>query len=385
MKKSIKWLSAIALLIMGAFMFVSCGDDEDDGPSSKKTQVSDLASAIIGSWYVIPENTDERIEIDVISFYENGNGAFAESKAKANNNWQIQSFASHMTYTLNGNHLKMDIQGEIREGDVYLYTDGTGEVRYVDDGKTETMPLYRMAQSQNIQTVIEDLIAKKNNSNPNDSIPSNPNDSTSGNEGGLIQGGDVKATEVVGTWFIAQCSDQNLDADSITFTKEGTGRMGNLTFTYSNEWQDNRIRCYIRFSNGVYTECKLIVVQNGNVLNGECQDNGGDWEMLVLQKPGYSIPSDGILGRWEITGPRELNNMDEGPKVGMVLVFGQNGELYVEGDSHVGSYRWTSSSKQLYISMIDETGTLQYDGNLASGTQAVWSLGQEMSVNLRKL
>lgn len=377
MKKSIKWLSAIALLIMGAFMFVSCGDDEDDGPSSKKTQVSDLASAIIGSWYVIPQNTDERIEIDVISFYENGNGAFAESKAKANNNWQIQSFASHMTYTLNGNHLKMDIQGEIREGDVYLYTDGTGEVRYVDDGKTETMPLYRMAQGQNIQTVMEDLIAKKNNGNDNGD--------DNGNEGGLIQGGDVKATEVVGTWFIAQTSDTNNNANTITFTKDGTGSMGNLTFTYSNEWQDNRIKCYIKFSNDVYTVCKFVLVQNGNVLNGECQDNGGDWEMLVLQKPDYTIPSEGILGRWEITGPRELDNMDEGPKVGMVLVFGQNGELYVEGDPHIGSYRWTSSSKQLYISMIDETGTLSYSGNLASGTEAVWSLGQEMSVQLRKL
>jgi len=377
MKKSIKWLSAIALLIMGAFMFVSCGDDEDDGPNSKKTQVSDLASAIIGSWYVIPQNTDERIEIDVISFYENGNGAFAESKAKANNNWQINSFAYHMTYTLNGNHLKMDIQGENREGDVFVYTDGTGEVRYVEEGQTKTMPLYRMAQSQNIQTVMEDLIAKKNNGNDNGD--------DNGNEGGLNQGGDVKATEVVGTWFIAQCSDQNLDADSITFTKEGTGRMGNLTFTYSNEWQDNRIRCYIRFSNDVYTECKLIVVQNGNVLNGECQDNGGDWEMLVLQKPDYTIPSEGILGRWVITGPRELDNMDEGPKVGMVLVFGQNGELYIEGDAHLDSYSWNSSTKQLYISMINETGTLDYSGNLASGTEAVWSLGDQMSVNLRKL
>lgn len=377
MKNSIKWLSAIALLIMGAFMFVSCGDDEDDGPSSKKTQVSDLASAIIGSWYVIPQNTDERIEIDVISFYENGNGAFAESKAKADDNWQINSSAYHMIYTLNGNHLKMDIQGEIREGDVYLYTDGTGEVRYVDDGQTKTMPLYRMAQSQNIQTVMEDLIAKKNNGNDNGD--------DNGNEGGLIQGGDVKATEVVGTWFIAQTSDTNNNANTITFTKDGTGSMGNLTFTYSNEWQDNRIKCYIRFSNDVYTVCKFAVVQNGNVLNGECQDNGGDWEMLVLQKPDYTIPSEGILGRWVITGPRELDNMDEGPKVGMVLVFGQNGELYVEGDPHVGSYRWTSSSKQLYISMIDETGTLSYSGNLASGTEAVWSLGQEMSVQLRKL
>lgn len=377
MKKSIKWLSAIALLIMGTFMFVSCGDDEDDGPSggnSKKSLVTNLDSTIIGSWYVVPRNDDRKIEIDVISFFESGNGAFAVSKAKADDNWRIESFASHMTYTLNGNHLKMNIQGgEVREGDVYVYTDGTGEVRYVEDGQAKTMPLYRMAQGQNIQSVMEDLIAKKNNGDDN------------GNEGGLIQGGEVKATEVVGTWFIAQTSDTNINANTITFTKDGTGSMGNLTFTYSNEWQDNRIRCYIRFSNDVYTECKLIVVQNGNVLNGECQDNGGDWEMLVLQKPDYTIPSDGILGRWEITGPRELNNMEDGPKVGMVLVFGQNGELYIEGDAHLDSYRWNSSTKELYISMIDATGTLQYDGNLASGTQAVWSLGQEMSVQLRKL
>ena len=378
MKKSIKWLSAIALLIMGAFMFVSCGDDEDDGPSSKKTQVSDLASAIIGSWYVIPQNTDERIEIDVISFYENGNGAFAESKAKANNNWQIQSFASHMTYTLNGNHLKMDIQGEIREGDVYLYTDGTGEVRYVDDGKTETMPLYRMAQSQNIQTVMEDLIAKKNNGNDNGD--------DNGNEGGLIQGGDVKATEVVGTWFIAQTSDTNINANTITFTKDGTGSMGNLTFTYSNEWQDNRIKCYIRFSNDVYTECKLIVVQNGNVLNGECQDNGGDWEMLVLQKPDYTIPSEGILGRWKITGPRELDNMDEGPKVGMVLVFGQNGELYIEGDPHYSNYALDNTTLKLTIKDRVMEGGFEV-GNMVSGAKGTWTgnvNGREMTIELEK-
>ena len=130
--------------------------------------------------------------------------------------------------------------------------------------------------------------------------------------------------------------------------------------------------------------CKFAVVQNGNVLNGECQDNGGDWEMLVLQKPGYTIPSEGILGRWQITNVVKPEGMNEGPQVGMVLVFGQNGELYIEGDAHLDSYRWNSSTKQLYISMINATGTLDYSGNLVSGTQAVWSFDQ-MSVNLRKL
>lgn len=361
MKNSIKWLGAIALLIMGTFMFSACGDDEEEiGKVASKSQ-------IVGTW-IVQSVRGEGPRVGSVIIFNSDGSAYAEG--------QQGSF----TYDPNTGAFTFQMQGMSVAGTITISNSQLTVNYTTGEGETGTMVLSKSNNKDDI-TNGNDSIP----SNPNDSIPSNPNDSTSGNEGGLIQGGDVKATEVVGTWFIAQCSDQNLDADSITFTKEGTGRMGNLTFTYSNEWQDNRIRCYIRFSNNVYTVCKFAVVQNGNVLNGECQDNGGDWEMLVLQKPDYTIPSEGILGRWVITGPRELDNMDEGPKVGMVLVFGQNGELYVEGDPHVGSYRWTSSSKQLYISMIDETGTLQYDGNLASGTQAVWSLGQEMSVQLRKL
>lgn len=369
MKKSIKWLSAIALLIMGAFMFVSCGDDEDEiGKVASKSQ-------IVGTW-IVQSVRGEGPRVGSVIIFNSDGSAYAEG--------QQGSF----TYDPNTGAFTFQMQGMSVTGTITISNSQLTVNYTTGEGETGTMVLSKSNNQDDITNGNDSIPSNPNDSvpsNPNDSIPSNPNDSTSGNEGGLIQGGDVKATEVVGTWLIAQCSDQNLDADSITFTKEGTGRMGNLTFTYSNEWQDNRIKCYIRFSNNVYTVCKFAVVQNGNVLNGECQDNGGDWEMLVLQKPGYSIPSEGILGRWVITGPRELDNMDEGPKVGMVLVFGQNGELYVEGDPHVGSYRWTSSSKQLYISMIDETGTLNYSGNLAYGTQAVWSLGQEMSVQLRKL
>ena len=60
-----------------------------------------------------------------------------------------------------------------------------------------------------------------------------------------------------------------------------------------------------------------------------------------MKKPGYEYPYDGALkGRWEMTAC----NINGAP-IGSVLVFEDNGELYIEGDPHVGSYTTTITSR----------------------------------------
>ena len=77
--------------------------------------------------------------------------------------------------------------------------------------------------------------------------------------------------------------------------------------------------------------------------------------------------------------------MEDGPKIGMVLVFGENGELYIEGDAHIDSYNWNPNTNELYLSMVDAAGVLSVRGNMVKGAVAVWTLGENMRVELKKL
>ena len=367
MKNILKWFSALALLVMGAFVFVSCGDDDDDVPApAPKTQVSDLESEIVGkSWYVVPQNTDKRVEITVMNFGQNGQGMIAEGHAEAEKNWEIKYDEAQMTYALDGNHIKMNIQTErgvvVYEGDVYVYTDGTAEVRIVENGQNKTMALYRLAQGNTGRQVLEQLVAKKNNNG----------------------GGNGDEASVVGTWNITYCEEGSYVGETLTLNSNGTANFSPVkeTLTYQkdkNQYGNTIINIY----NGSERVSQIIIsfVQKGNVMNGCFFDEDYDDYGITLTKSGYTVPSNGILGRWEVTSVNF-----EGPEVGDVLVFGDGNELYIEGDEDTIGYQLgTVTNNRATLSIIMEEGTMPGSLTINNWQTVTW-LSNGNTLSLRKL
>lgn len=367
MKNILKWFSALALLVMGAFVFVSCGDDDDDVPApAPKTQVSDLESEIVGnSWYVVPQNTDKRVEITVMNFGQNGQGMIAEGKAKAENDWRIDYEEAQMTYALDGNHIKMNIQtgrGEVvYEGDVYVYTDGTAEVRIVEDGQNKTMALYRLAQGNTGRQVLEQLVAKKTN-----------NGGDNGDE-----------ASVVGTWNITYCEEGSYVGATLTLNSNGTANFSpvkeNLTYRKDKNQYGNTV-IYIYNGSDLVSQIIISFVQKGNVMNGCFLDEEYDDYGITLTKSGYTVPSNNLLGRWEVTA-----STDGLPEVGEVMVFGDGNELYIEGDEDTIGYQLGEvNNNRATLSIILEEGTMPGTLTINNWQTATWTFNGA-TLSLRKL
>lgn len=376
MKNSIKWLGAIALLIMGAFMFVSCGDDEEEiGKIASKAQ-------IVGTW-TVQSVRGEGPRVGSIIIFNSDGTAYAEGQQGS---FTYDQNTGAFTFQMPG----MSVVGTITISNSQLtvnYTTGEGE--------TGTMVLSKGSSSNNDGN---DSIPNNPN-NPNDSIPNNPNtpndsipnDPITPNDSitdePTVEAGHADVKQLIGIWIVKANTSDNIVGDTIVFGVDGYGYMGGKKFGYSSYYDSNepqRFKCDINFSDNTNTFGKFIYAQDGNVINGEIKDSKGNYQMLVLQKPEYTIPSDGILGRWEITNVVKPEGMKEGPQVGMVLVFGQNGELYIEGDASLDSYNWNPDTNELYLSMVGQTGLLQARG-MESGSVAAWSLGEEFRVMLKKL
>lgn len=76
MKKSIKWLSALALMIMGAFMFSACGDDDDESntPSQQRKTIDGYEYVDLGlsvKWATC--NVNAKSFLDAGGFFQYGN------------------------------------------------------------------------------------------------------------------------------------------------------------------------------------------------------------------------------------------------------------------------------------------------------------------------
>ena len=380
MKNSFKWLGAIALLIMGTFMFVSCGDEDDDLPKiASKAQ-------IVGTWYV--QNViGEGPRVGSVIIFNSDGTAYAEGQQGS---FTYDPNTGAFTFQMQG----MSVAGTITISNSQLtvnYTTGEGETGTMVLGKSSSQ---NTDGKDSISNNPNDSI-QNNPNNPNDSIQNNPNDSIITNDSipstpndstiniePSVQPGIANVKEMIGSW-ISTMNDAGTFGDSITFYANGLGYWSGNQFGYNSKFDGGRIKCELYFADGRRLQYKFVAVQGGNVLNGKLDDDGD--KGFVLQRAGYTIPSNGILGRWQITGPAELNNMEDGPKIGMVLVFGENGELYIEGDAHIDSYNWNPNTNELYLSMVDAAGVLSVRGNMVKGAVAVWTLGENMRVELKKL
>lgn len=180
----------------------------------------------------------------------------------------------------------------------------------------------------------------------------------------------VSSEKMVGTWDIAASAYPGMMVGKqMVFYKDGDFTYNGMTFQYTcEEMSDGRLQFELYENGEEIADGKFVLVSEGNVLNGEYEMDGvqvGEDEdgflSLVLRKPGYTYPTDGIKGRWKITAAYM-----PGPTVGRVMVFGNNGELYTEGDPYIDSYSYQNGKLTLIMGEEQVVGDLNISGNTAT-------------------
>ena len=68
--KKFKFLSLILGLVLGSFAFVACGDDDDDSDKGGQSSEVITIDELVGTWYLVDENSSEKVCIDIIQFIE---------------------------------------------------------------------------------------------------------------------------------------------------------------------------------------------------------------------------------------------------------------------------------------------------------------------------
>jgi hypothetical protein len=326
MKQSIKLFSALAFIVMSAFTFVACGDD--DGPSGGGGSNSN----ILGSWTlteVTPANSQGGPGVGtVMTFYANGKFTSNGDEGTFTYDNDSKAFSARIgTVTISGT---VNISGSSANAAVTV-TAGGQSMSY-----TYTM--------------------EKNGSSSGDDDSGDDDDEV-----------NVNSTKMVGTWDVTmdEASDYPLVGQSITFKKNGTCTISNSneTFTYTcdEELKDGYTRLRFTISNGA--SGKLVLVSEGNVLNGEYKkSSNSDYLKIVAKKSSYTYPTGGIKGRWKMT-----QCSMEGAPVGRVMVFGNNGEMYTEGDPHIDAYSYSGNTLTLRLSGGEQfIGTVSINGNTAT-------------------
>jgi hypothetical protein len=326
MKQSIKLFSALAFIVMSAFTFVACGDD--DGPSGGGGSNSN----ILGSWTlteVTPANSQGGPGVGtVMTFYANGKFTSNGDEGTFTYDNDSKAFSARIgTVTISGT---VNISGSSANAAVTVTAGG---------------------QSRSYTYTME-----KNGSSSGGDDSGDDDDEV-----------NVNSTKMVGTWDVTmdEASDYPLVGQSITFKKNGTCTISNSneTFTYTcdEELKDGYTRLRFTISNGA--SGKLVLVSEGNVLNGEYKkSSNSDYLKIVAKKSSYTYPTGGIKGRWKMT-----QCSMEGAPVGRVMVFGNNGEMYTEGDPHIDAYSYSGNTLTLRLSGGEQfIGTVSINGNTAT-------------------
>ena len=155
--------------------FTSCGDDEEivtNAPQGQSQQqdddnpeVSDLASAIIGSWYYFRVNTEQEIKIEVLEFRPDGTGTSGFGQAELVKSWLADCVEYPMQYTLQNHQLKLALlpsdeePWQSNQGDIYIYKDGTAKLK--DPNGRSEIPLYRISDGKNVYAQMMELVSAR--------------------------------------------------------------------------------------------------------------------------------------------------------------------------------------------------------------------------------
>jgi uncharacterized cupin superfamily protein len=161
--KKLQFWSLMVGLVFGSLAFVACGDDDDDD-NSNSSGTADLATAVIGKWY-LTETSEKKVLVNIIEFKADKTGTFGEYKAKADNNWRIEGGEAPFTYTISGKRVTMTATNggktEVREGDVVINSDGTATVTAIENGKTGNTMTMRRVTNQTAESLMQELLKDK--------------------------------------------------------------------------------------------------------------------------------------------------------------------------------------------------------------------------------
>lgn len=105
--KTFKFLSLILGLVLGSFAFVACGDDDDDSDKGGQSSEVITTDELVGTWYLVDENSSERVCIDIIQFIDKEHLLMTEIKAKAKYSWEPEiGQPTGVTFTFDGKTMK---------------------------------------------------------------------------------------------------------------------------------------------------------------------------------------------------------------------------------------------------------------------------------------
>lgn len=212
--KHFKFLSLMLMAIVAMFAFTACGDDDDKdnkgGQQGGGGDTSITADKLIGTWYGVDENSSKKISVFVMDFTANGQGHYAELKAKADENWEPREPEwANMTWTLSNGTLNATVsvpnKGDItRKGDIISLNGNKMTVRrYLDDGYTDEIVMTRVNSADEFALIFAQMILEKT---------------------GGGQGEETNTSELAGNWT------------AVAFTPEGGSRF-EINRKNENHWQ----------------------------------------------------------------------------------------------------------------------------------------------------
>jgi len=167
----------------------------DGGQQGGGGDTSITADKLIGTWYGVDENSSKKISVFVMDFTANGQGHYAEFKAKADENWEPRDPEwANMTWTLSNGTLNATVnvpnKGDVtRKGDIISLNGNKMTVRrYLDDGYTDEIVMTRVNSADEFALIFAQMILEK----------------TGGEQGGEEQGGGQGEGQgeasLLGTW-----------------------------------------------------------------------------------------------------------------------------------------------------------------------------------------
>lgn len=175
MKKYFYLMSLMVGLLVCSFGFVACGDDKEDEGKGKdpgstivindSTTVSVSQDKLVGLWYAVDENSDNKINVFMVNFMSRGQGYYAELKAKAKYNWEPEQERAQITWELDKNTVKfyliIDQERFERKADILKLTDNEVIIkRYLDEG-TDQITMKRAQNEQEVVMYFSQLVAEK--------------------------------------------------------------------------------------------------------------------------------------------------------------------------------------------------------------------------------
>lgn len=150
MKKSMKWLGALALMIMCAMTFTACGSDDDGDGGGGST-----GGSYVGEWVYVQSSGDDAYYVEVLKLNSNGTGT---------DTWYYLSEDesiyedSNFTYSVSGNQITVKTPEGTLTGNYSMGTyDDSQYLAITLNGSTTTY----MKMTSEIRSVINSFNPKR--------------------------------------------------------------------------------------------------------------------------------------------------------------------------------------------------------------------------------